>query len=134
MTKLDSLFDEPALDHIIFGIDIPSHLETMSLVNGALAVPSYLIIHKLSGADDILSFLGMMGTSGKSYYESMFNSDYRNVLIIVTLMILFTLKQVATTAFVLSVKTTLGFFSVDLLAKLIVMCLSLILVEGRTHI
>lgn len=59
LTRLDEIFDSTALDCELFGTEVPSHFNLMTVVGGFLAVPLFLIMHLLSG-DSMTSFMGIL--------------------------------------------------------------------------
>jgi len=51
LSKLDELFDTTSLDCELFGTEVPSHFNLMSIIGGFLSVPLFVIMHLLSGGD-----------------------------------------------------------------------------------
>jgi hypothetical protein len=103
LTKLDELFDSMALDQVFLCKDVSSHFFVMSIIGGLLATPLYIILNFEASPDtNLKSFMGILELSSQSFYQDMFSGSWKNIVIMLALSILYTLKPLTTTPFVLS--------------------------------
>lgn len=92
------------MDNELFGTEMPSHFLAMSIAGGVLAVPIFLIMNMMTGSS-IQGFMDLpesFRVAQYDFYQQMFSSQSTNVFVVVLLMIMYTLKPIATTNFVLS--------------------------------
>eukprot|EP00347_Sterkiella_histriomuscorum_P009734 403340088 len=137
LTKLDFIFDSSALDGELFGIETPSHFALMSVIGGFMSVPLFLIMHLLSGATQMKSFMGMVESANNSsfnFYQDMFNGRWQSILIMIALCVLYTIKPLATTNFVLSINNTLTYVTVDIIAKILFIFLTMIAADNKAFV
>lgn len=107
----------------------------MSLISGLFPLPIYVILSFVLG-DDIHGFmdLGNLGTNNFNIMTKFFNSNYTTIILLSILAILYTLKPIATTSFILSVPSALSYLAVDVLAKLFFVFATLIFVEEKATV
>lgn len=108
----------------------------MSQIGGLLAVPMFLIMHLMSG-DTMTSFMGIVDTVREkefNFYFDMFSSKWQNVVIMMILPILYTLKPITTTNFVLSCPSVITFVSMELFAKIFFIFITMIFIESNAMI
>ena len=109
----------------------------MSIVGGFMAVPLFLIMHLISGDSSLTSFMGIIDTARESnfdFYTEMFNNRWESILIVIALCILYTLKPITATNFVLSISNTLTYVAVEITAKIVFIFLTMIAVESKTDV
>ncbi|CDW82444.1 UNKNOWN [Stylonychia lemnae] len=135
LSKLDEIFDSTSLDCELFGTEVPSHFNLMTVVGGFLSVPLFIIMHLLSGGDPF-SFMLIRETDQDKidFYQYMFNNRWETIVILITISILYTLKPITTTNFVLSIQSPLTYVAVELAAKIFFIFTTMILVESNAYI
>lgn len=113
----------------------------MSVIGGFMAVPLFLIMHLLSGEDSMLSFMGIVQSVNNpsfNFYQDMFNGKWQLVLIMLTLCLLYTLKPITTTNFVLSMNSSGGgvltYVTVEIIAKIIFVFITMIAVYNKAYV
>jgi len=103
LTRLDEIFDSMALDQVFFGKDVSSHFFIVSIIGGLLAMPLYIILNFVASPDtNVKSFMGILELSPQTFYQDMFSGSWQNIVIMFALSILYTLKPLTTTPFILS--------------------------------
>jgi hypothetical protein len=150
LTKLDLLFDDMSLDSELFGKELPSHYLLMSFVGGFMAVPLYLLMNFMSISQDTmlnsisrppLSFMGLVEStrypSSFNFYASMFDSRWENILLMLTIALLYLLKPLTTTRFLLSLQPnvrSLTYYATELFSKALFVVISIVAIEKHTKV
>ena len=130
------LFDSSALDFEMFGRETPSHFELISITSGLIAMPFFVLMNFLSG-DDIKSFMGILQSRYDptfSFYEDFFGSQWQPILIMVIVSILYTIKPITSTNFILSISSTDTYIITELLSKTIFVLATTIFIENKAKL
>jgi hypothetical protein len=99
----------------------------MSVVGGLLPIPFYVIISFAMG-DNLDGFLGI-GNANINFIDTFFNGSYYNIVLVSIIGILYTIKPIATTSFVLSSPSILSYLTVEILSKLFFIFVTLIFID-----
>lgn len=140
LSNLDRIFDSTVLDCELFGIEVPDHFALMSIVGGVLALPLFMIIHLVtesSSTNNLTSFMGSLDSkrvSNFDFYSEMFNSRWQNCVVVTFLMLLYTLKPVATTQAVLSMGSSTHYLAVEIISKVVFVFVTMIAVNNKAFV
>lgn len=120
----------------------------MSFIGGLLAVPLYLIMNFMSLSKETIdtkhppvSFLGIIESIRYPlkyhFYEQMFGNRWENIALILAISVLYLLKPLFTTRFILSLSppyTSLSYIATEVFAKSFIVFIALICFEKETNI
>lgn len=123
LTKIDLIFDQVCYDLEFFGVEPPSHFWNSTIFSGLFSLPLYIIFAYLSSMEGNELF-----SDKHTIYEYVFAGKVQNLIVCCLVPILYLIKPLATTNFILSINSKMTYLTFEIFARLFIPSITMLLI------